>query len=121
MTEHMLVVLVLGVASGSFLMMALVVMSAARELRRTLQRIQAMLPSCECAVQEARGTLTEARQLLARANEATRHVESVIHKTCDAAAGIVDQVVHWRDVAHTWWGARFGNGTKARSHRAHSL
>ena len=121
MTDHMLLVFVLGVTGIGLLAMALVIVRTARELRRTLRRIQMMLPSCECAIQEARGTLTEARQLLARANEATRHVESVIHKTCDAAAGIVDQVVHWRDVAHTWWGARFGNGTKARSHREHSL
>ena len=120
MTEHFLILLVLGVVGGSVLLMACVIMGAARELRRTLRRIYAMLPGCESTVQEARETLTEARQLLARTNEATRHVESVIHKTCDAAGGFVDQVARWRDLAHTWWGARSGNGTKTRVHREHS-
>ncbi len=119
MTERLLILLILGIVGGSLCMMAFVVISAARELRRTLRRIQTMLPGCESTVQEARGTLTEARQLLARTNEATRHVESVIHKTCDAAGGFVDQVARWRDLAHTWWGARSGNGTKTRLHREH--
>ena len=86
-------------------------------MRRTLQRVQLMLPGCDQAVQEARGTLTEARQLLARTNDATRHVETVIHKTCDAASGVVEQVIRWKDQARLFVHGGSGNGVKPKPRR----
>ena len=109
---------VLGVCA---ITMTLAVVIAVHELRRTMGQLRARLPQCDQALAEARRTLAHLRRLLARSDHATRHVEGVIHKACDVAAGIIDRVVFLKEQAEGVWAARFGNGTRvgprSRDHR----
>lgn len=86
--------LLLGTLSACVLALTIAIWCAVRDLRRMVQRVDAVLPDCAQAVEEGRGALTEARELLARANTATRQVETVIRRTTDAAAGFIGGLRH---------------------------
>ena len=113
MPESWWVVILLGVMSVGVLVMTVTVLLAARDLRRTVRQASRMLPDCDKAVQEARRTLMSIRQLLARADHATRQVEGVIHKACDTASEVIGRVVFLKDKAEDFLAGRFGNGARS--------
>ena len=112
MSEWSLILLLLGVICASILAMTIALVVTARDLRRTLQRVQGMLPACDATVHEA-------RQLLTRTNNATRHIESVVHHVCAMATEAMAQVGSWKAGAQHLWGGRLGNGARSRSRRKH--
>lgn len=70
------------------------------------------------AVQETRQAMRQARRLLARGNNATRHVEAVVIRACEAAAGAVERFGRVRHAArHIFIGkGRNGAGSGPRFH-----
>ena len=119
MGEPALLTLLIGLITISVLTMAVTLIVMARQLCTTLQRMQELLPGCQAAVQETRETLGEARDILARTNSATRQVETAIHKTWNAASGLIEHVQEWKEQAQALWGGHHGNGNgKSRHHRS---
>jgi hypothetical protein len=59
------------------------------------------------ALRETRQAMRQARRLLARGDNATRHVESVVIRACEAAAGAVAQFGEVRKAARRLFN---GNG-----------
>ncbi len=84
------------------------------DLRRALRRVEAVLPHCDQAFIEAKATLRQAHQLLGRANEASREVEGVVGRVCDAAAGAVEG---WTGKIQSLFTGHVGNGAGSRRSR----
>ncbi len=115
--DSFLVVLLLGLNSLCAIVMTTFLWSTTQDLRRTLKRINTVLPHGNQVFLEARRTLGEARQLLARTNKATHQVEEVIHRTRDAVLEIFDQWAAFRGRAQAFLAERFGNGARSGSRR----
>ena len=119
MTNASLLLIFAGMTCASVVTLTVALLVTARDLRATLQRLQGILPACDQTVHEARHTLAEARQLLTRTNNTTRHVESVVHQACTVASDALAQVGAWKDRAQQAWGGRLGNGARSRPRRKH--
>jgi hypothetical protein len=59
--------------------------------------------------------------LLARGDHATRRVEVVLHRACDAASEVIESLVHLKGRAQHLFMGRSGNGARVepRSHHRH--
>ena len=117
MAESWLVVVLLGVVSLSVVAMTAILFVTARDFRRTLQELRAMLPNCDEAVHEARRALGEVRHLLKRTDNAARHVETVVHRACQAASEAIERFVFLKERAQTFLAERFGNGARSGPRR----
>ena len=106
MTNLSCLVLLLGVISLCLIVMTITVVRLTCDVRRTLRRVNLMLP-------EARRSLQHMRRLLARTNRATQQVEAVIHAACDTASGALAQVGLWKDRAQAAVSRYIGNGGHA--------
>ena len=95
----------LGLISGCAVAMTVTMVWTARDLRRTLRRVNTILPTAEKALRDVHQALDHVRRLLTRADRATRHVETVVHQVCDTAEHTV----------HKW----LGNGAGADPRRHH--
>ena len=119
MAVHSIVgILFLGVMSVCLVTLTLLVLIVSRQLRRVLLRIQtALLPACEETLEEARRTFAETRQLISHTNKTTHHVEEVVHKTCEGASAILDNLFLLKERAQAFLKERFGNGSRPKSRR----
>ncbi len=93
------------------------------EMRRVLRRMGSVLPHCDQAVLEAHQTLKEARRFFMHTNQATHHVESVVHKASSAAAELLDAFMGVKKRAQAFLVERLGNGAGAepgRHNRRHN-
>lgn len=75
------------------------------------------------AVQETRFAMRQARRLLARGDNATRHVETVVIRACEAAAAAVEQFGQVRKAArHLFTGnGRHGARSGPRVHHRRAV
>ncbi len=112
-------VILLLLASLCFLAMTVTMVLTAREFRETLRKFNAILPGADHALQEARQSLREMHQLLARVNTASRKVEAVVHDACEVVSGTIGQVARWRRTAQTFLKTHVGNGAGADPRRHH--
>lgn len=119
MPEPALVIVLLAVAVACLVAVVTTALLTARDFRRTLHRINGMLPEADRALREARRSLEGARQLLARADTASRRVEGVVHDACDAVSGTLSQVTLWRKRASRFLKEHVGNGAGADPRRHH--
>ena len=119
MTETPLWWLFLGLVTVCLIAMTLATLVIAGELRRTLRRLNAMLPEMARATHDARRMFQRGRRLLARADAATGHLEAVVHQACDAAADALGALGRFRARAGTLWAKRFSNGAGAEPRRHH--
>ena len=71
------------------------------------------------AVRETRYAMRQARRLLARGDNATRHVESVVIRVCEAAAGAVTQFSQMRKAARHLFNGNGRHGTRSGSRSHH--
>lgn len=121
MTDSALVTVFMGLTTISLLILTITVARAASTLRVTLQRVQELLPSCQATVQETRHAVEDAREILARANRASRSVEDLATQVHAAAGAMATRLHRWQSDAHSWWGGQRGNGTDRRpGRRSHS-
>ena len=119
MLETPLWLLFLGIATACLLVLTLTVLVTAGELRRTLQRLNVMLPETAQAVHDARRLLRQGRHLLARADAVSGYVEAVIRQACDAATDALGAVGRFKARTQALWTKRFGNGAGAEPRRHH--
>ena len=75
------------------------------------------------AVRETRRAMRQARRLLVRGDNATRHVESVVIRACQVAAGAIAQLSDVRNAArHLFNGnGRHGARIGPRAHRRRAV
>ena len=75
------------------------------------------------AVRETRRAMRQARRLLARGDNATRHVESVIIRACETAAGAVAQFGQMRSVARRLFNGNGRHGARSgpRTHHRRAV
>ena len=114
MVDAMLVPLLLVGIGLVLAVIAVTLVVVAMDLRRTLRGVDALLPDCHRAVQEA-------RRVLSHAQAASHHLAGVIVKACNVAALTIDQVGMLKDRAETFLSERLGigNGARAGSLRHH--
>ena len=121
MSNTSLVLICLGVISTCLVTLTAVLSLTARDLRRTLHRINAILPDASRTFHETARAVTQVRQLLTRANVAVRGVEAVVHRACDAASETLEQVAlagQRARLAFTKWVGN-GAGAEPRSNGKH--
>ena len=118
MADPLVLLALLVVVTACVLAMTIAVALTAWEFRRTLRRVNAILPGADRAIREAHRSLEQIRWLLTRTNHVSRHVEAVIHQGCDAASDTLRRFLRMKEQAQAFWAARFGNGAGAepRSH-----
>ena len=119
MTDSLLTVLLLGVIAGCAVAATACLLTTARDLRAALQRLQTVLPEAEGALRESRHALRQARRLLARGDNASRHVETVILRACEAASEALERLGQMRTAATHLFHARTRNGTRAEPRPNH--
>ena len=119
MTETPLWLLLLWITTACLVVMTLTILVTAGELRRTLRRLNVMLPETAQAVRDARRLLRQGRRLLARADAASRYVEAVIRQACDAATDALGAIGRFKARTQTLWTKRFRNGAGAEPRRHH--
>ena len=107
----------LVVISGCALAMTVTMVWTARDLSRTLHRVNAMLPSAEHALRDVHRVLGHVRRLLARANQAARHVETVVHQACETAEDVVGRFGVLKEQAQHSLKKWLGNGAGAGPRR----
>lgn len=100
------VLLALAMLCGCAITMTATLLATATELRRTLRRLNSMLPQCEAALRQANALLT-------RTNHATRDIERLIRQATDAARGWIQQAVDLKRRAHAFMTERLWNGHRA--------
>lgn len=100
------VIVLLGVISACAVILAVVVLMAARAGHRLLQRTAITLRHCDAAIQEAHRTLAHTRQIVTHTTQATAHVATVVHRTCDTTSHLLDQVAGWTRKAQALFGVR---------------
>lgn len=108
-----LVMTFLVVVSVCAVVMTVTVVIAAKDLRQTMQRLNALLTQCDHTVHDARRTLGQVHELVARTNQAARHVEGLIHKACEATSDAIERVAVFKERTEEWWTERFGNGARS--------
>ncbi len=104
------VIVLLAIVSACVVAMTILLWTLTIDLRRTLSRMNAMLPHCDHAAREVQRTLGEVRQLLSRTRLVARHVETVVHKACDVTSDVLEQVTALKGRAKTFFTGHFGNG-----------
>ena len=112
-----LIVLFLGLISLCFVTLTFLFIITTKQVRKTLIKIQQLLPACEETVAQAQRTFAEAQQLLHRTNRATHHVEELVERTQQGASVIVDNLLLMKDRAQAFLKERFGNGVRHRPRR----
>ena len=119
MPETPLGLLFLGILTACLLVITLTIFVTAGELRRTLRRLNVMLPDAARAMHDARRMLRRGRRLLARADAASGYVEAVIRQACDAATDVLNAIGRFKTRTEMLWTKRFGNGAGAEPRRHH--
>ena len=120
MTDSALTVLLLGVIAACAVAATACILMTARDLRAALRRLNTVLPEAEGTLRETRHALRQARRLLARGDNASRHVEAVILRACEAASEALERLGHVREAATHLFTMRTGNGTRAEPRPNHS-
>ena len=105
-----MVLVFLGVLSGCACVLTGVVVVTARRVRRTMERIDDALPSCELTMAQARQTLKETHHLLVRTRATAGRVASVVDAACDVAAATMDQLAGLKARTAALLSGHRGNG-----------
>ena len=117
MSETSLIVVLLGLISICMVVLTAVLSMTARDMRRTLRRVNTMLPRCDEAIRDLHHAMGQVHQVLKQATQITRHVETVVSKACTAALDVIDPVLTWKGRAETFFAERFGNGARSGPRR----
>ena len=117
MSETSLIVVLLGLITICMVALTTVLSMTARDVRRTLRRINAMLPRCDEAIRDFHHAMGQAHQVLRQATQITKYVEAVVSKTCTAALEVIEPVLTWKGRAEAFFIERFGNGARSGPRR----
>jgi hypothetical protein len=113
-----LLVLLLAVSNLCLIILAVVAISTALDLRTTLRRINAALPEAIAALHDARRVLHRTRQMMQRGDLAAKHVAGVVHQACEAVSGVLERVAPLKATLERFIpnGHRNGAGSGPRRH-----
>lgn len=112
MSDAPSLVVFLGFFSICLIAMTMTILVTARELRQTLQHANRALTGMDRAVGEAHRCIEYLRHIFSRADQATRHVESIVHRSCDIVSDTVDQLATFNGRAKAFLMGRSTNGTR---------
>ena len=115
----LLLVALLTVSTLCLVAMTVAILMTSRELRRTLRRINGVLPTADRALRELERSLQAAHQVLTTAHGAAQHVEAVIRRTHEAMSATLERVHGWTSQVERLWGSRSGNGAGGASRHSH--
>ena len=121
MTNAPLVAVCLGLISLCLMTLTIILFVTALDLRRTLHRINAILPEAGQTFHEAARALAHVRRLISRVNVAAREVEGVVHRACETASETLEEVAlagQRARLAFTKWVGN-GAGAEPRSNGKH--
>ena len=90
--------------------LTITVILTAVEVRRTLRRVNAILPEAERALQEAHQAFRHSRRVLAGAARTTQYVETVAQQLCEAITDALNRITFLRNRAAAWITGHLGNG-----------
>lgn len=119
MSEFSFTLMVLGVISVCLLVNTVTLLLTALQFRRTLHRVNAILPDAARAIREGHRSLRRVRRLLVRVDRAARPIEAVIRRAGELAAETIERVGLFRDRAEHALLGRLGNGAGAEPRRYH--
>jgi hypothetical protein len=119
MTDPSLSAALLGVIAVCTVALTACVWTTARALRAALRRLDTVLPEAAHVLREARHALRQTRRLLARGDNAGRHVEAVVLRACEAASDALERLTRVREAATHLFAARTGNGTRGEPRPNH--
>jgi len=118
MAESWWTVVLLAVALKCLLVLTITFVVVARDLRRTTQRLNTILPHLDRVTQEASRTFGEARQFLVRTNHMTQRVEVVVDRACEVASDAIEQFLSLRERTRAFLVKRLaGNGARVGPRR----
>ena len=117
MAETSLIVVLLGFISICTVAVTMVLAITARDVRRTLRRVNAMLPRCDEAIRDFHHAMSQAHQVLRHATQITRHIDAVVSKACTAALDVLEPVLTWKDRTQAFIAEQFGNGARSGPRR----
>ena len=118
MLDPAVTLLLFSAATICLVVVTVTVVMTAAQVRSTLRRLDALLPDAGEALRELRRSGRQVRQILTRTNMATRSVEGIILRACEAASEALERVALFKESAQQFWSARFshGAGSGPRSH-----
>ena len=105
MTPSWMLILFLGVICLAVLIMDALLVHLMLSMRRTLTKLDTLLPACH-------RTVREANELLARTNRVTRDVETVVQKARAMVGGALNHLHAAKTQAELLLTGLTGNGTK---------
>ena len=112
MSESPLILALLATSTLCLVAMTIAVLLTSRELRRTLRRVNTLLPRADRALQEV-------HRLLTTVNHAAQHVETMMQRVRSAMSTTLEHVQGWTSQVERLWVNRFGNGAGAASRHQH--
>lgn len=107
----------LGLVSACAVVITVTMVIVARDVRRALAHLNAMVPECRRALGQMDRSLTAARRILATVERGTRQVERVVARAADTAGGAIDRLAAWKDDAAAFFAGRVRNGVGSEPHR----
>jgi len=111
------VLLCLSVISAAVAVMALALAIGAWELRRTLRRVNALLPDFRQAARELRQTARSARRVAVGVDRAVHDVRQVVHEGCEVVSSGVAELSLIQERAKALFGEHLGNGARGGPRR----
>jgi hypothetical protein len=97
--------------SASDLSLALLAVIAACAVVMTIAGLS-MVQDLRQMSQETRYAIRQVRRLLARGENATRHVEAVVIRACESAAEALERLGEVRQAARHWFTGKGRNGAR---------
>ena len=113
MADAPFVTIFLGLISICLITLAIILLVIALDLRRTLHRINAILPDAGTTLHEAGRALVQVRRLISRVNVTARDVEGVVHRACETASETLEEFALARQRARSAFTKWVGNGAGA--------
>lgn len=107
----------LGVVSACAVVITVAMVIVARDVRRALAHLNAILPECRRALGQMDRSLSAARRILAAVERGTRQAEAVVARVADTAGGAIDRLAAWKDDAAAFFTGRVRNGVRSEPHR----
>ena len=114
-----LLTLLLGIMAVCLVAITVTIMLTAQELRRTLRRVNALLPGTDRALRDVQDSLRQTHQLLTMTTGTIRRIESVVRQACDLASGFLETAARLSEQAKGFWHLRSGNGAAGAEPRSH--
>ncbi len=107
----------LGVICGCAVLLTWTLMATSSRLRRTLTRLDALLPECGRAVKQTRVTLGKTEELLDHGNAAVRHAEVAAQVIRELTTDLLSQLHLVEERTRGLVTRYFGNGMREEPRR----